>query len=80
MRALSAVRPKHRAFEHYNELAPPNSTGFGSRVQTELAEQHFADHYTSRSIRRVLHNVQDLVTGQDDEAAFSSNDGEDDEA
>lgn len=41
---------------------------FGPSVQAELAAQHFADHYTSRSIKRVLHNVEDLVTGQDDEA------------
>ena len=47
---------------------------FGSGVRTEQAAEHFADHYTSRPLKRVVHAVQDLVSGQNDEAAFSSDD------
>jgi hypothetical protein len=43
-------------------------------VNSEQAADHFAEHYTSRPIKRALHAVQDLVTGQDDEAAFGSDD------
>ncbi|HET89326.1 MAG TPA: DUF4032 domain-containing protein [Chloroflexi bacterium] len=45
---------------------------FGGDVAVEQAAQHFADHYTTRPIKRVLHVVQDLVTGQKDEEAFDA--------
>jgi hypothetical protein len=45
---------------------------FGPGVETEQAAEHFADHYTTRPIKRVLHAVQDLVSGQDDEEEFSA--------
>jgi len=38
---------------------------FGPGVEAEQAAEHFADHYTTRPIKRVLHAVQDLVAGQD---------------
>ena len=38
---------------------------FGPGVQTELAAEHFADHYTTRPVKRILHAVQDLVAGRD---------------
>jgi len=38
---------------------------FGPGVQTELAAEHFADHYTTRPVKRILHVVQDLVAGRD---------------
>jgi hypothetical protein len=43
---------------------------FGPGVETEQAAEHFADHYTTRPIKRVLHAVQDLVTGQDMDEEF----------
>jgi hypothetical protein len=49
---------------------------FGPDVAARQAADHFADHYTSRPVKRVLHAVQDLVTGQDDAASFASS-GED---
>jgi len=44
---------------------------FGSGVETEQAAEHFADHYTTRPIKRILHAVQDLVAGQDVEEEFN---------
>jgi hypothetical protein len=52
---------------------------FGPAVSAEQAVDHFADHYTSRPVRRVLHAVQDLVTGQDDEAILGSDDAGEEE-
>jgi hypothetical protein len=49
---------------------------FGPGVETEQAAEHFADHYTTRPMKRVLHAVQDLVTGQADEAEFGTGDPE----
>jgi hypothetical protein len=43
---------------------------FGPGVETEQAAEHFADHYTTRPIKRVLHAVQDLVAGQDMDEEF----------
>ncbi len=37
---------------------------FGPGVETERAAEHFAEHYTTRLIKRILHAVQDLITGQ----------------
>ncbi|MDY7077228.1 MAG: hypothetical protein SXV54_09920 [Chloroflexota bacterium] len=45
---------------------------FGPRVETEQAAEHFADHYTTRPIKRVLHAVQELVTGQNDDQEFGA--------
>jgi hypothetical protein len=45
---------------------------FGPAVRSEQAADHFADHYTSRTLKRVLHAVQDLVSGENDEATFGS--------
>jgi hypothetical protein len=53
---------------------------FGPSVSAEQAADHFADHYTSRPVKRVLHAVQDLVTGQNDEATFGSGDGGEEES
>lgn len=39
---------------------------FGPVVSMEQAADHFAEHYTTRPIKRLLHAVQDLVTGQRD--------------
>jgi hypothetical protein len=47
---------------------------FGPAVSSEQAADHFADRYTSRPVKRVLHAVQDLVTGQKDDAAFVMDD------
>jgi hypothetical protein len=52
---------------------------FGPAVSAEQAADHFADHYTSRPVKRVLHAVQDLVTGQNDDAAFGSDDAGEEE-
>ncbi|MGD2144402.1 MAG: hypothetical protein PVF54_07990 [Anaerolineae bacterium] len=52
---------------------------FGPGVRAERAAEHFADHHTSRSVKRVLHAVQELVTGQDDEAEFGSIDENEEE-
>jgi uncharacterized ParB-like nuclease family protein len=49
---------------------------FGPGVETEQAAEHFADHYTTRPIKRILHTVQDIVTGQNDEEEFSTGDAE----
>ena len=43
---------------------------FGPGVEAEQAAEHFADHYTTRPIKRVLHAVQDLVAGQDMDEEF----------
>jgi hypothetical protein len=52
---------------------------FGPDVGSEQAADHFADHYTSRPVKRVLHAVQDLVTGQNDQATLGSGEaGEED--
>lgn len=45
---------------------------FGPVVGTEQAAEHFADHYTTRPIKRLVHAVQDLVAGQDDEEEFGT--------
>ncbi len=45
---------------------------FGPGVGTEQATEHFADHYTTRPIKRMVHAVQDLVAGQDDEEIFAT--------
>ena len=49
---------------------------FGSGVGTAQAAAHFAEHYTTRPIKRVLHAVQDLVAGQNDEEKFGADDTE----
>ena len=45
---------------------------FGPGVGTGQAAEHFADHYTTRPIKRMMHAVQDLVAGQDDEEIFAT--------
>ena len=45
---------------------------FGPGVGTGQAAEHFADHYTTRPIKRMVHAVQDLVAGQDDEEIFAT--------
>ncbi|MEE9618307.1 MAG: hypothetical protein V3T90_15070 [Anaerolineae bacterium] len=45
---------------------------FGPGVGTGQAAEHFADHYTTRPIKRMMHAVQDLVVGQDDEEIFAT--------
>lgn len=45
---------------------------FGPGVETEQAAEHFADHYTTRPIKRILHAVQELVTGQGVDEEFRS--------
>ena len=45
---------------------------FGPVVGTEQAAEHFADHYTTRPIKRMMHAVQNLVAGQDDEEIFAA--------
>ena len=45
---------------------------FGPGVGTEQATEHFADHYTTRPIKRMVHAVQDLVAGQDDGEKFGT--------
>ena len=49
---------------------------FGPGVGTEQAAEHFADHYTTRPIKRIVHAVHDLVAGQDDEEEFAASDPE----
>ncbi len=49
---------------------------FGPGVGTEQAAEHFADHYTTRPIKRMVHAVQDLVAGQGDEKGFTADDPE----
>jgi hypothetical protein len=49
---------------------------FGPGVRTEQAAEHFADHYTTRPIKRILHAVLDLVVGQHDEEEFGTGDPE----
>jgi hypothetical protein len=43
---------------------------FGPGVETERATEHFVDHYTTRFIRRILHAVRDMVSGEDMEKEF----------
>ncbi len=43
---------------------------FGPGVETERAAEHFADHYTTRPLRRIVHAVRDLLTGEDLEKEF----------
>ena len=43
---------------------------FGPGVETARATEHFVDHYTTRLLRRILHAVRDLVTGEDMEKEF----------
>lgn len=45
---------------------------FGPGVGTGQAAEHFADHYTTRPIKRMVHAVQDLVAGQDDGEIFAT--------
>ena len=45
---------------------------FGPGVGTEQATEHFADHYTTRLIKRMVHAVQNLVAGQGDEEEFGT--------
>jgi len=49
---------------------------FGPGVGTEQATEHFADHYTTRPIKRMVHAVQDLVAGQDDGEIFATDNPE----
>jgi hypothetical protein len=37
---------------------------FGTKVEVEQAAEHFADRYTTRPIKRILHAVRDLITGR----------------
>jgi hypothetical protein len=53
---------------------------FGSGVETEQAARHFTEHYTTRLIKRILHTVQELVTGQGDEEEFGAHDREESQA
>jgi hypothetical protein len=43
---------------------------FGPGVETERATEHFVDHYTTRLLRRIVHAVRDLLTGEDMEKEF----------
>ena len=45
---------------------------FGPVVGTEQAAEHFADHYTTRPIKRMVHAMQDLVAGQDEGEKFGT--------
>lgn len=45
---------------------------FGPVVRAEQAAEHFADHYTTRPIKRMVHAVQDLVAGQDEGEKFGT--------
>ena len=47
---------------------------FGSGVGTEQAAEHFADHYTTRPIKRMMHAARDLVAGSEEE--FSPDDSD----
>jgi len=47
---------------------------FGSGVETEQAAAHFADHYTTRPIKRAIHAARDLVAGPEEE--FITDDGD----
>jgi len=47
---------------------------FGSGVGTEQAAAHFADHYTTRPIKRAIHAARDLVAGPEEE--FITDDGD----
>jgi len=38
----------------------------GSDVGVEQAAEHFAEHYTTRPVKRILHTVHDIVSGQDE--------------
>lgn len=40
---------------------------FGAGVKAEQAAEHFADHYTTRPIKRVIHAVRDMVAGPEEE-------------
>jgi hypothetical protein len=44
---------------------------FGPGVETERAAEHFADHYTTRPFRRIVHAVRDLLTGEEMEREFN---------
>ena len=48
---------------------------FGSGVGAEQAAEHFADHYTTRPIKRVMHAARDLVAGPEKE--FCTDDSDD---
>ena len=36
----------------------------GRKVNIERAAEHFAEHYTTRPVKRILRTVQDIVSGQ----------------
>jgi len=52
---------------------------FGPKVGTEQAAEHFADHYTTKPIKRIVHAVHDLVAGQDDEEELAPSDPEEEQ-
>jgi hypothetical protein len=47
---------------------------FGGGVRTEQAAEHFADHYTTRTIKRILRAVQDVVSRQNEDGEFNADD------
>jgi len=47
---------------------------FGTGVKTERAAKHFADRYTTRPIKRVIHAVQNLVAGRREEFSIDVTD------
>ncbi|MBL7066080.1 MAG: hypothetical protein ISS49_18040 [Anaerolineae bacterium] len=49
---------------------------FGPGVGSEQAAEHFADHYTTQPIKRMVHAMHNLVAGQDDEEEFGTGDTE----
>ena len=44
---------------------------FGPDVETERAAEHFANHYATRPIKRILHAIHELVAGRDVSEEFS---------
>ena len=49
---------------------------FGAGVETAHAVEHFADHYTTRPIKRILHAVQEFIAGQSTEEEFGTEETE----
>ena len=49
---------------------------FGQGVQVEQAAEHFADHYTTRPLKRLWRAIRDLIAGQSDEEEFGTGDPE----
>jgi hypothetical protein len=43
---------------------------FGPSVETERAAEHFADHYATRPIKRLLRTVQDMITRRNADEEF----------